>query len=75
MDQSQYSSPENAGNQPPPDASAPFAGNFPAPVGPPVQPAAVRPARAPADVRAAPASANGASRRRRTATRLPAAAS
>jgi twitching motility protein PilT len=43
VDQSQYSSPENAGNQPPPDASAPFAGNFPAPVGPPVQPAAVPP--------------------------------
>ncbi len=43
VDQSQYSSPENAGNQPQPDASAPFAGNFPAPVGPPVQPAAVPP--------------------------------
>jgi twitching motility protein PilT len=34
------SSPESAGGQSPYAGSAPFAGNFPAPVGPPVQPAA-----------------------------------
>jgi twitching motility protein PilT len=37
------SSPENAGTQPPAPAGVPFAGNFPAPVGPPVQPSAVPP--------------------------------
>ncbi|HEX4015728.1 MAG TPA: type IV pilus twitching motility protein PilT [Frankiaceae bacterium] len=59
MDQSHNeSSPESAGGQPPYAASAPFAGDFPAPVGPPVQ-AAGAPAGVPAGLPAMPPPAPG----------------
>ena len=60
MDQSYNgSSPENAGSQPPAPASVPFAGNFPAPVGPPVQPAAAVPPPAAPIPALAPQAGNG----------------
>ncbi len=73
MDQSQNaSSPENAGGQPPSEASAPFAGDFPAPVGPPVQPA-LAPPTAPRPVSALPHRARrpATASRRRTAASYP----